>query len=106
MKILNELGEEILEINAANGWKRTVPTDWEESDYKILAILHLISSEVAEAGEGFRHDDKANFAEELADVIIRTLDLTAGLGIDIDAEVRKKLEANRLRGYKHGGKRV
>lgn len=102
---LNALASEIIEINRANGWNCTTPDDWENT-YKIPAILSLITSETSEALEAFRHNDKENFAEECADQIIRVLDLTAGLGIDIDTEVRKKLEKNRGRAYRHGGKRV
>lgn len=102
---LNTLAKEITEINRANGWKVAKPADW-ENDYKIPAILALITSETSEALEAFRENDKANFAEECADQIIRVLDLTGGLGIDIDTEVRKKLEKNRGRAYRHGGKRV
>lgn len=105
MPELNKLGQEINEINRANGWNVTTPEQWEDP-YKIPAILALITSETSEALEAFRKDDKLNFAEECADQIIRVLDLTAGLGIDIDAEVRRKLEKNKLRGYRHGGKRV
>lgn len=69
-------------------------------------ILALIHSEASEALEAFRKDDRENFAEELADVLIRVLDCGGGLGIDLDATVAAKLEKNRSRGYKHGGKRV
>lgn len=39
---------------------------------------------------------------ELADVIIRTLDTAARLGIDIDQAVATKLAFNRTRGWRHG----
>lgn len=103
--MLNELGKEIVNINTANGWNVCKPQDWEDT-YKVPAIIALIHSEGSEALEAFRHNDKENFAEEMADVLIRVLDCTAGLGIDMDTEVRNKLEKNKQRGYKHGGKRV
>lgn len=105
MPELNKLGQEINEINRANGWAVVQPDEW-ENPYKIPAILALITSETSEALEAFRLNDHANFAEECADQLIRILDLTAGLSIDIDAAVRAKLEKNKLRGYRHGGKRV
>ena len=74
--------------------------------YKIPAVLALIGSEVSEALEGFRNRDRANFEEELADVVIRVLDLAAGLGVDMDEQVKRKLAANRLRGFRHGNKVV
>lgn len=68
--MLNELGKQIIEINTANGWNCTTPDDWKYA-YKIPAVLALITSETSEALEAFRKDDKANFAEECADQIIR-----------------------------------
>lgn len=103
--MLNELGDEILEINKANGWDVTKPEDWDNAR-KICTVLALIHSEVSEATEAVRHDDPENFAEEMADVLIRVLDCTAGLGLDMDKTVRAKLEKNKGRGYRHGGKRV
>lgn len=102
---LNELAREIVEINTANGWNCTKPEQWYD-DYKVPAILALVHTEVSEAVEAFRHNDKQNFIEELADVIIRVLDCAAGLEMDIDQAIRSKLEKNKTRGYRHGGKRV
>lgn len=105
MANLNQLAADIREINRANGWNVTEPHQWADK-YKVPAILALIHSEVSEALEAFRGDDKANFEEELADVIIRVLDCAGGLDFDIDAAVLSKMEKNRGRGYRHGGKRV
>ena len=103
---LNTLAQEIVNINKANGWNIAHGADWDENPHKIPAILALIHSEVSEALEAFRGDDYGNFREELADVLIRVLDLSGGMGIDIDTEVKEKLEKNKSRGYRHGGKRV
>ena len=43
-------------------------------------------------------------AVELADVILRTLDLMAALGVDVDAVVMAKHKYNLGREYRHGGK--
>jgi len=105
MTSMNELAVEIIAINTANGWNVLKAEQWEDT-YKVPAVLALIHSEVSEALEGFRKFDKENFTEELADVIIRVLDCTGGLGLDIDSAVRAKLEKNKTRGFKHGGKKV
>lgn len=44
----------------------------------------------------------ANFREELADTVIRVLDLTEALGIDIEDEIDKKMQRNEERPYRHG----
>lgn len=111
MKSLNELAKEIVQINKSNGWKVMTPEDWGNSEdplhpYKIPTSLALIGSEVSEALEAFRKTDKENFREELADTMIRVLDLCGGLGIDIETEILNKMEKNRNRGFKHGGKIV
>jgi NTP pyrophosphatase (non-canonical NTP hydrolase) len=103
--MLNELGTQIIAINTANGWNIAKPLDWSDP-YKIPAILALITSEVSEALEAFRQDEREHFTEECADIIIRVLDLTAGMGIDIEAAIAAKLAQNKHRGYKHGGKRI
>lgn len=100
-----ELAAEIREINKANGWRVLEPEQWADT-YKIPGILALIHSEVSEALEAFRTDDRANFEKELADVIIRVLDCAGGLGMDMDKAVAAKMDHNRHRGYRHGGKRV
>lgn len=68
----------------------------------IATRLMLIVSELGEALEALRHEDKENFAEELADVAIRLADLCGGIGIDLESEIKQKMEKNRKRGYKHG----
>lgn len=42
------------------------------------------------------------YVEELADVIIASLSVAGKLGIDIDAAVRRKMEINKSRPWKHG----
>jgi NTP pyrophosphatase (non-canonical NTP hydrolase) len=68
-------------------------------------ILCLIHSEVSEALEAYRKNDNENFKEEFADIAIRLLDASEGLGIDLESEIEKKYEKNLLRPFMHGGKK-
>ncbi len=72
--------------------------------YKVGTIIALIHSEASEALEACRKRDRENFEEELADILIRVIDCSHGMGIDLAEAVTKKLDANRKRGYRHGGK--
>ena len=67
----------------------------------IAARLALIHSEVSEALEALRIGDMENFAEELADIVIRVGDTAGGLGIDLESEIKKKMERNKARGHMH-----
>lgn len=55
-----------------------------------------------EANELEQAEEAGEYAEELADVIIASLSVAGKLGIDIDAEVRRKMQINRVRPLKHG----
>lgn len=103
--VFKNLQKEIIEINRNNGWNVVTPEDW-GNPYKIPAVIALITSELSEALEAFRTADRANFDEEIADTVIRILDLAEGLGIDLASEIINKLEKNRSRGLRHGGKRI
>lgn len=67
-----------------------------------LSLLMLIATEVAEAAEAVRKGDDENFAEELADIVIRVLDVSSAFGIPIGQEIIRKMGVNRERPRKHG----
>jgi len=93
-KTLNELSSICHSIAKEKGF-------WDE-ERNIGEALMLIVTELAEAMEAYRKENKENFDEELADTFIRLLDLCGGLGIDIEEEIAKKCEKNKKRPYKHG----
>jgi NTP pyrophosphatase (non-canonical NTP hydrolase) len=63
----------------------------------------FILKDFNDAGEGaFERHCKDTFEDELADVIIRTLDLAGSLGVNIDFHVAEKMKYNESRPFLHG----
>lgn len=52
----------------------------------------------------FETSVKNTFEDELADIIIRVMDLAAFKGIDLEAHIKAKIRYNALRPYKHNKK--
>jgi NTP pyrophosphatase (non-canonical NTP hydrolase) len=84
--------------------KNAVEKGFYEVERETGTVLALIHSEVSEALEADRKGDQENFEEELADVCIRIFDLCGSRGIDLENAIKKKMERNKGRSYKHGGK--
>ena len=71
--------------------------------------MMMIVSEVVEAMEALRKDmDPDQLSDEFADIIIRTLDLYAGMvqagymNKSLDSAIKQKIEKNQDRPKKHG----
>lgn len=113
MGVLDDLAREIYEGNRARGFydrERLRVVDPVTGDVEGTPRnpslpsekLLLIVSEVCEAQDALRDDDPAHEAEEIADVLIRTLDYAAWRGIRLDHEVAVKRQANAERPRLHG----
>ncbi len=124
MKGLNQLSTEL------NSFVKEIGFDNNDTPLRIA----LIHSEVSEAFEAFRKgkmfdlppgqkdvlmgwvsdehfkpefEDKCKdtFEDEIADSIIRLLDLCAKMNIDIEYHIQQKMRYNATRGHKYGGKK-
>ena len=75
-------------------------TGWDNMPEKLLLVI----TEIAEAAEALRDNVNGsdNFREELADATIRILDICGTVGIDLEEEIRKKMQVNEERPNKHG----
>ena len=123
--MINKLSKEI--------YKRNVDKGFYEIEKSIGETIALIHSEVSEALECDREDKycrltsnvllelsneknngklkaifelmiKDTFEDELADIMIRVMDLAGYLKIDLEGHIKAKMQYNLLRPYKHGKK--
>ena len=74
-----------------------------------IALMHSELSEALEAHrKGLQSDHIPEFngmEEEFADVIIRIMDASVEFNLQVAEAVTAKMEYNRTRPYKHGGKK-
>jgi NTP pyrophosphatase (non-canonical NTP hydrolase) len=89
---------------------------WTLQEVPIPEQVALIHSEASEALECYRNDEPFSYtgedgkplgiASEYADILIRVAHYSQLLGIDLEAEVVRKLDYNLTRSHRHGGKRI
>lgn len=95
-------------------YKQAVELGWNERPVPFPEQIALIHSEASEALESYRNGDPVSWtdesgkpqgiASEFADIIIRLGHYAELNGIDLEAEIERKLSYNMTRGYRHGGK--
>lgn len=116
---LNESARQIFNMNKAKGF-------WDKPR-NVGELLMLVTSELGEAmeahrkgrfadfvavdwphslggewDENFKAHVKDTFEDEIADAVIRLLDLSAGLGIDLEKHINAKVRYNQSRPMLHG----
>jgi NTP pyrophosphatase (non-canonical NTP hydrolase) len=92
--MLNQLAKEIVRWRKKKGFI----TGWSNMPEKLM----LVVTELSEAMEAYRHGNIENFSEEVGDSIIRILDICGSCDIDIEHEIKKKMETNKTRPRLHG----
>lgn len=117
MRTIARWQEEIHDLAVEQGWWSD-PDSGEPVDpvRRIPEALCLVHSEVSEALEEYRRGKldpylgiggkPEGFGVEVADAVIRILDLCGALGIDLEEAMVRKHEYNQTRAYRHGGKRA
>lgn len=127
--MLNEMAKEIHENAVAHGWweaERKIPEilmlcvselsealeeyrSCKPAEYVVCkedgSPCELVSCLYnGEVENDCRQSKTEGIAVEMADCIIRILDWCGKEGIDIDSVITRKMEYNKTRPYKHGGK--
>jgi hypothetical protein len=110
---LNELRDEVHGIAVEKGWwsaKGAVGPQLRTP----LEIHALIHAEVSEATEAVRDHQPPEYvgddgkpegeAVELMDAVVRILDYFGAMGWDADRIIRRKIEFNKTRSFRHGNK--
>jgi len=104
LDVLPKVQKYVHAIAVSKGWWENPPEDG-----TIIALMH---SELSEALEALRHGNPQSVkvpevdhvSEELADVVIRILDYAEQKQLPLAQAIVAKIEYNRTRQYKHGGK--
>ncbi|MCD5398254.1 MAG: hypothetical protein LR120_00725 [Dehalococcoidia bacterium] len=110
---IKELIRDSHQISKDHGW-------WEDPNKSVGELLALVHSEISEALEVYRDLGKEGlsknwveengkpegFTVELADAIIRIADMCGAYELDLEEALTKKMEYNKSRPYRHGGKKA
>lgn len=120
--MINELSKKIHQNAIDKGF-----FDTEKNIGEMLCLIHSEVSEALEADrkdiystgnifevngwtsdgefkESFKENVKDTFEDELADIMIRVMDLAAFKGVNLEEHIKAKMRFNSLREHKHGKK--
>jgi NTP pyrophosphatase (non-canonical NTP hydrolase) len=111
MTTIREMQKQVHDLAVSKGWHEDRDIT---SPHVLGSMLALIHSEVSEALECIRGQEMHLYFEatgkplglpsELADVVIRCLDMAEALDIDLQAVIEEKHAYNTTRARRHGGK--
>jgi NTP pyrophosphatase (non-canonical NTP hydrolase) len=131
MKTITELSKEIYETAKSKGW---YDNGGGQNVGERIALVHSELSEALEADRNGRHTQKGElevtqewlnmdgdyesmfkvsfqqrikdtFEDEIADTVIRCLDMAAHMGFDLESHILAKMKYNSMRPQMHGGKK-
>lgn len=78
---------------------------WWDNQRPLLELICLMHCELSEAAEAYRKKEgDDHIVEELADVVIRIFDLCGSRDWNLEKSILDKMEFNKTRPYRHGGK--
>lgn len=76
--------------------------DWRYDDPPIIYADRLDDDKFKEL---FENEVKNTFQDEMADIVIRVMDMCAFKGINLEWHIMQKIRYNKLRPHQHGGKK-
>lgn len=115
-KISDEKGETKFRLafdqQIVNAYRTACEHGWHDVEREDGTLLALIHSEISEAVQALRDGnpvdahckDFSSLEIELADAVIRIMDYAGSRNLDIAGAILAKMEYNRTRPLRHGGK--